>query len=98
MNVKEVENQYFTFIKDQLADLVTEYDEVQTYTSQWEYHLIKKEDLREIDWIINNELLYCNLTEIKDDERFQLLYSEKLSDKKIIIVMTLKKTRKCFKK
>ncbi len=68
------------------------------YTPEGEYHLIKKENLRKNNRIIKNELRYCNLTEIRDDGRFQFSYTDKPSDKEIYYRPDPEENEKAFQK
>ena len=63
-----------------------------------EYFLIKEGNVREGDRIIKNELRYCNLTEIRDDGRFQFSYTDKPSDKEIYYRPDPEENEKAFQK
>ena len=63
-----------------------------------EYLLIKEGNVREGDRIIKNELRRCNITEIRNDGRFQFYIPISRLIKKFTIVLTLKRTRKHFRR
>lgn len=63
-----------------------------------EYSLIKEGNVREGDRIIKNELRRCNITEIRNDGRFQFLYTDKPSNKEIYYRPDLEENEKAFQK
>ncbi len=67
-------------------------------TPDGEYILIKKENLREDNRIIKNELRRCNIYGIKDDGRFQFSYTDKPSNREIYYRPDLEENEKAFQK
>ena len=67
-------------------------------TPDEEYFLIKEGNVREGDRIINNELRRCNITEIRNDGRFQFLYTDKPSNKEIYYRPDIEENEKAFQK
>lgn len=63
-----------------------------------EYFLIKEGNVRKGDRIIKNELRRCNITEIRNDGRFQFLYTDKPSNKEIYYRPDIEENEKAFQK
>lgn len=53
-------------------------------TSEGEYRLVRKNNIRQGDCVIGNELRACNLDEIRNDGRFQFSYTDKSKTNKEI--------------
>jgi hypothetical protein len=63
-----------------------------------EYRLIKEKDIRKSDRVIKNQLRRCEITQIRDDGRFQFLYTDKPSDKEIYYRPNPEENEKAFQK
>ena len=67
-------------------------------TPDGEYYLGKKDDMREGDRLIKNELRACNIYGIRDDGRFQFSYTDSPSNKEIYYRPDPDENEKAFQK